>query len=76
MPSEVGAALGAYRQWAFERWGIRQSRTGIEALGTEDVASHRDQWRADSAEHWINVNGPADDQFSDWLDQPGTVVRS
>ncbi len=64
-PEQDGAALGPYRSWVRERWGIRPARTGIEALGLKDVA-----------DQWIDVNGPANDPFLEWLDRPGTVVRN
>lgn len=64
-PNEDGAALDAYRKWAFERWGIRHARTGIEALGLKDVE-----------DQWTDVNGPSGDPFSDWLYESGNVVAS
>ena len=64
-PEEDHAALGAYRRWALERWGIQPAQTGIEALGLEDVAAR-----------WTSFNGPGEDPFSDWLSRPGTLVGS
>jgi len=64
-PEGDWAALLAYRRWAFERWGIKPARTGIEALGLQDFA-----------DEWTDANGPDNDQFSNWLSQPGTVVQS
>ena len=64
-PQEDLAALGAYRRWALERWGVQPAQTGIEALGLEAMAAQ-----------WTSFDGPAEDSFSAWLSRPGTLVGS
>jgi hypothetical protein len=64
-PNADAAPLHAYRQWAFERWGVRPAQSGLAALGLQDDASG-----------WTDANGPKNDPFSEWLSRPGTVVGS
>ena len=62
-PEDDGSALTRYRTWLAERFGVSTPRTGVEALGLEEVS-----------DQWTSSEGPSEDPFAQWLLRPGTTV--